>query len=212
VVTENLYEDWAEFSNAAYAFGWRVQSYRGHNCIFHGGGGIGFTARVTFLPQDFLGIVILSNLANSEAPEILTWSLLDWLLDLPGISWVTKFFLRRKQRADKKKRRTNRKGISPAIPLKDYVGIYRHPGYGRLRVRVHRGKLKINHVGWPYEKMEYTLTAHAKGRFRLLGPPGADIGMADVQFHSNRQGQITSLGIPFEPLVGDILFRRIQDV
>ena len=100
--------------------------------------------------------------------------------------------------------------MSPALPLERYAGTYRHPGYGSLRVRVHRGKLRLYHVGWPYERMEYALTARAKGVFRLVGPPGADISQADVQFHSNRCGQITSLCVPFEPLVGDIRFRRIK--
>lgn len=86
---------------------------------------------------------------------------------------------------------------------------YRHPGYGRLRVRVHREGLRLCHVGWPYERMEYRLTARANGAFRLVGPPGADLGRADVRFRSGRQGRITSLCIPFEPLVESIRFRRV---
>ncbi len=212
VVTENIYSDWTEFQESSYAFGWRVQSYRGHKCVFHGGGGSGFTARVTFLPQDSLGIVVLSNLANSEIPEIMTWNLLDRLLGLPRIPWTARFSCRRRQRTAKRNCQANQTRISPVLPLGCYAGIYRHPGYGCLRVRIHRNKLKLHHIGRPYDRMEYTLSNRPKGVFQLIGPPGADISRANVQFHSYRQGQITSLRVPFEPFVGDILFRRIQRV
>ena len=44
-----------------YGFGWRLDEYRGHRRVFHGGSWVGFRALFARYPDDGLSIVMLSN-------------------------------------------------------------------------------------------------------------------------------------------------------
>ena len=44
-----------------YGFGWRLDDYRGHRRVFHGGSWVGFRALFARYPDDGLSIVMLSN-------------------------------------------------------------------------------------------------------------------------------------------------------
>jgi len=48
-------------SDASYAMGWHVQSYRGYRWIHHSGSGHGYSAHVSFLPAESIGVVMLTN-------------------------------------------------------------------------------------------------------------------------------------------------------
>ncbi len=56
---------------SAYGLGWGMESYRGHYLVQHGGGIDGFTAMVTLLPQDDIGIVVLANKSGDMLTNIL---------------------------------------------------------------------------------------------------------------------------------------------
>ncbi len=49
-----------------YGFGWRVDSYRGHARVAHGGAWVGFRTHVARYPDEQLSIVVLSNRAEFE--------------------------------------------------------------------------------------------------------------------------------------------------
>jgi CubicO group peptidase (beta-lactamase class C family) len=66
-----------EITNRSYGLGWFVESYRGHVRVQHGGAIDGFTANVTFVPREGMGIVALANLDGSALPEIVARSALD---------------------------------------------------------------------------------------------------------------------------------------
>src|SRR3989344_3387169 len=55
------YPDNKEAILSAYGLGWRISSYRGHYHLSHDGGVDGFTASVSLLPQDKIGVVLLVN-------------------------------------------------------------------------------------------------------------------------------------------------------
>jgi CubicO group peptidase (beta-lactamase class C family) len=46
---------------AGYGLGWFVGEYRGQRVLSHGGTAFGFTAEIAFLPEDDLGLVVLTN-------------------------------------------------------------------------------------------------------------------------------------------------------
>ena len=47
--------------DAHYGMGWRIFDYSGHKLIFHSGGLRGYLAKLAFLPDDNIGIVVLQN-------------------------------------------------------------------------------------------------------------------------------------------------------
>ena len=59
---------YSELGHHSYGFGWVVTSYRGHNLVWHNGGIDGFYALLSMLPDDHLGVVVLTNLPHGDVP------------------------------------------------------------------------------------------------------------------------------------------------
>ena len=64
-----LFED-PEIQQPAYGLGWFIESYRGKKRVHHGGAIDGFICQVSMLPDDGLGVVVLTNLGGSAARRI----------------------------------------------------------------------------------------------------------------------------------------------
>lgn len=77
----------ARIDSASYALGWRVYDYAGHEMVFHGGMLKGFQNTIAFLPEEQVGIVILTN-SGSPVAAPLTARFFDMYLDLPGKDWA----------------------------------------------------------------------------------------------------------------------------
>ncbi|MGH2346694.1 MAG: serine hydrolase domain-containing protein, partial [Chloroflexota bacterium] len=76
-----------EMPHASYAMGWCVQPYRGRNFLHHTGGIDGFSALVTFMPGENLGVAVLTNLNSSPAHMIVALNAYDRLLGLDQVDW-----------------------------------------------------------------------------------------------------------------------------
>lgn len=87
---EGITSKWRQtrIKNPMYGMGWRVFQYNGnHKMIFHAGGLRGVRARLGFLPEKDVGLVMLWN-ANVSYPEVLMPMLFDRLLDLPAVDYL----------------------------------------------------------------------------------------------------------------------------
>ncbi len=196
-----------EILYSSYGLGWMITPYRGHLLLSHGGGIDGFTALVAFLPLDRVGLVILTNMNGTPLPQILSYTLLDRLLNLPEIPWNQRFKDEaKKAREQAEKRRKERlegkkEGTQPSHPLDEYVGDYEHPGYGvisvvkegnQLRARFHGFEFKLNHFHY-----DVFITEN-----RSL------IGEQKLSFQTDLSGNIASLAIQLEPAVKELIFTR----
>lgn len=135
-----------------YALAWVVRDYAGAKVIWHGGVMGGFLAFVALLPEKNVGFSILIN-AEENAPLYgLMFELLDHYLERPRAQWPERYaaFLRdeaAKASATIKKinhapARGNR--IGPSLPLERYAGDYADPWFGRVSLRMERGKLLLD--------------------------------------------------------------------
>jgi hypothetical protein len=205
--------DRPELPEISYGMGWFVQPYRGHNRIHHGGNIDGFSAQVAFLPQDQIGMVVLSNMDGTPLPELLMRHALDRLLDLPRIDWVGEALDKRgkakeaEEAAKKKKEIVRVPGTKPAHPLEAYAGDYENAGYGVLKVALAGGHLEATYNGitQPLEHWHYEVWNGAKG--------ASDPVLEDMKFMflTNMKGDVDSVEAPFEPEVKDIVFKRRPD-
>ena len=62
---------------ASYALGWGLQDYQGRKLVGHTGGVAGFVSRVMLVPEENLGIVILTNAEEGYAFESIMYHVLD---------------------------------------------------------------------------------------------------------------------------------------
>jgi CubicO group peptidase (beta-lactamase class C family) len=205
MVTETLVRNRALGDNL-YAMGWFVQPYRGYRRLYHGGSGRGFCGAVSFLPQESLGVVVLTNSGPSWLPHTVSFYVYDRLLGLKPIPWNAQYLRMAAQQAARaaqtKAGRRATRSADPARPLEDYVGAYRHPGYGRLTVSVQRGWLRLDYNGIVFR------VRHCKGDvFEIAGRHEDPIVMR-AEFRANKAGRISTVAIAFEPRVAAIEFRR----
>jgi len=191
-----------------YAMGWHTTQYGQRRLLYHGGNVGGFSCNTSFMPDNDIGIVVLTNVSTSPLSRVISYSAYDMLLELKPRPWgkmlreqvdKEKEVGRKKERERKKSRKAN---TQPSHPLEAYAGDFSNPGYGLFSVRLQEGKLltTFNTKTLPLEHYHFDVFE------RLDALYGARIF---VTFHTNKQGEIESLSVPFEPEVKDIVFARI---
>jgi hypothetical protein len=199
---------YSEILNSAYALGWMTSVYRGHQVVDHGGNIDGFSAEVMLLPQDNMGIVVLTNLDGTPLPTIIARYVTDVLLSLDPVDWSGRIKTQvdaakageEKGVKDVSDRKPNTK---PSHPLADYVGEYENPGYGALTVKLSGKSLEAtyNRITSQLEHWHYDVfRAHSEELEGLK---------LYANFMTNNAGDIDRVSLPLEPSVKEIMFTRI---
>ncbi len=124
-----------------YGYGWFLWDYRGRKLVGHTGGVAGFVSRVLLVPEENLGLVILTNAEKDSAFESVMYHIVDSYFGAPGTDWTAAFKTvddKGQREADEtmKKAAANRAADSkPSLPLEKYTGVYSDPWYGRISIR-----------------------------------------------------------------------------
>ncbi len=202
-----------EFSTPSYGLGWGVDAYRGHPRVQHGGAIDGFSALVTLLPQDGLGMVILANKEGAGINDLLARHTADRFLELDPIDWNGEALARREKgreaykEAKAKKETVRKPGTRPAHKLAEYAGDYEHPGYGPLKVAAAGDHLEVTYNGItaPLEHWHYEVWSGKEG--------AADPTFENMKFlfQGDVKGNVAAIAAQFEPQVKDIVFARKPD-
>jgi CubicO group peptidase (beta-lactamase class C family) len=195
-----------------YGMGFFLTSYRGHYLVHHGGNIDGFSALVTFMPQDNIGIVILSNQNGSQVPRLVSYNVYDRLLGMDQIDWTKRTKTQQErgragtEEAKKKGYTTQVTGTHPSHAIADYAGDYEHPAYGLTKVTLENGALKMSFhgAGGPLNHYHYDVFEVAE---RELDP----LSKKQIAFRTNKVGDVDALSISLEPTVSDIVFTRLAD-
>lgn len=198
----------------SYGLAWVATAYRGHNLVWHNGGIDGFYALLSMLPDDHMGVVILTNLPNGQTPEVLAYNVYDRLLGLDPMPWFDRFKdleAKGKKQEDEAKqiKPTGRKtGTHPSHNLADYAGEYQNDGYGLIKVALKGDalELSLNKLG-PYPLEHY--------HFDIFQVPEDNDSFAageKFQFEMNKKGDIDRIAAPLAPALGeDIVFIRAPE-
>ncbi len=73
----------------AYGLGWLIGRYRDHRLVEHAGGIDGFQAECMLLPDDGIGVAVLTNTSSSAMAPVVAYRMLDELLGLEPFDWFT---------------------------------------------------------------------------------------------------------------------------
>ncbi|MCA2005350.1 MAG: beta-lactamase family protein, partial [Ignavibacterium sp.] len=87
-----------------YGMGWAFQDYEGRELVMHTGGVNGFVTSVTLIPEEKLGIVVLTNTDQNAFFQSLKWEILDAYLGLPYRNYDSTFYAGFLKRQKKKKK------------------------------------------------------------------------------------------------------------
>jgi CubicO group peptidase (beta-lactamase class C family) len=131
-----------------YGLGVFEGDYNGKQIYYHTGGAFGFVTNTCFVPEEKLGITILTNQDNQEFFEMLRYQILDAYL---GVAYTN----RSKQVIDDFKKgqketidnidamKLRVKDNKPALPLSSYEGTYDNQLYGNITITSADKNLRI---------------------------------------------------------------------
>lgn len=204
--------DFKEQSETSYGMGFFISSYRGHKQVEHGGNIDGFSADLIFMPNDGIGVVVLTNLDGTAVPNVVANNVLDRLLGMDQVPWSQRYLEQEvkgkgsEQEAKSKNYTPHKIGTHPSHDLKEYTGDYGNPGYGQVSIAEDGDhfKMTLNRMTKPLEHFHYDV-------FQVPDSPFEPFGKLRVMFFSDANGDISSLAMPLETNVKDIVFVRLPD-
>jgi CubicO group peptidase (beta-lactamase class C family) len=194
-----------EVLNRSYGLGWFVETYRGYYYIHHGGNIDGFSALVTLIPTEKIGMVVLTNLNANPLPNIISRYAADLLLGLDPVDWHARIkgTSDEEDREDETRKETDRiEGTKPSHDPVAYTGEYEHPGYGVAVV-----ELQDNRLVATYNSFTMTLEHWHYNVFRATDNRNPDVKFF-LTFSPNLKGDIDRVSVPIEPLTDEIVFTR----
>lgn len=139
----------------AYGQGWMLSDYRGHKLVWHTGGWPGMVSRVTLLPEQKLGVVVLTNAELGGAFHAITLRTLDAYLDAPKTDWNAAYgaaLAKSREKADESRAKheaARARHSQPSLPLTGYAGTYRDPWYGDVLVSREGDALRLRFTHTP---------------------------------------------------------------
>jgi CubicO group peptidase (beta-lactamase class C family) len=135
---------------ADYALGWGLRDYHGRKLVGHTGGVGGFVSRVMLVPEENLGVVVLTNAEEDGAFDSILFPVLDYYFHVPPTDWISAFKSREdaeeKDAAEKMKKAEAARAADskPSLPLEKYAGVYNDAWYGAITIRMENGGLVIS--------------------------------------------------------------------
>ncbi|HEX9322549.1 MAG TPA: serine hydrolase [Xanthobacteraceae bacterium] len=204
---ERMYTPYVSVPDApgtGYGLGWFVGKIHDKRLVFHQGDTDGYSTYVSFMPDDNLGVIVLTNQHATNFPDKVAARIYDHLLNRPALD-----------RVHLPRGLAQVAPVHPAAPepheptapsarlsLTDYPGMYSDSGYGDITVSS-IGNDYIN-----YYNHNWTLHQRLDGTFYFdLHAFGTDF-QPRVFFHKTDAGKVDSLGIRFEPTLKPIQFMK----
>ncbi|XQW85087.1 serine hydrolase [Thalassotalea piscium] len=144
---------------AAYGLGWFMKDYHGVKLIYHTGGILGMVSKVVLVPEENLGMVILTNQQSGYAFNAISDQILNEFLNLPKKDWVAHYQASRDKRLARESKRLSDsaasidKNSSPSLPLESYAQMYSDDWYGDIEIDEVDGQLY----------MQFTRTQELRG-------------------------------------------------
>lgn len=134
---------------ADYGLGWRLSDYHGRKLVGHTGAVGGFVSRVMLVPEENLGIVVLTNAEEDGAFDAILYHVLDHYFGLPATDWIAAY-KSVKDTEERNAAETMRMAVSaraadskPSLPLEKYAGTYNDAWYGPITIRYENRGLVI---------------------------------------------------------------------
>lgn len=192
----------------SYGLGLATSVYDGVPYLMHSGTIAGFHSLMIMVPQEKIGVIVLSN-GQTYIADVLAYNIFERLLGLEHKDWDAKMhtLTNAKELALKdyfKKTEDDRiKGTKPSHNLDDYTGMYKNDGYGLVTIENNGDNLVLK-----FNKFVINLDHYHYDVFQ--SDINTDFDGALIPFNTSSDGVVESLSIPFEPMVKDIVFTRVK--
>ena len=202
--------DYKEESETSYGMGFFLSAYRGHKQVEHGGNIDGFSAELAFLPNDQIGVVVLTNMDGTPLPGIIAYNIFDRLLNMDQVPWSKRYLDaeaqgKQSEAEAKSKGYIGRKtGTHPSHNLTEYVGDYGHQGYGVISISPDGDGFKMT-----FNKVAETLKHYHYDSFQVPENPFDPFEKLVLTFQTDANGEIAGITLPLGGK--DTVFTRLPD-
>src|SRR5439155_21607928 len=179
---------------STYGMGWMVEDYWHQLMWQHGGNTDGMTAAVGMLPEQKLGVAVLSSMASAQLPALIMHYIFDRQLnapvrDLSGEAYTRSLAQRRRADSVEKAQASQRvAGGQPPLPLSAYAGTYADSLYGEIVVSVEGNRLELKRGDW-HGPLEYWNATN----FRWTILPSAPTAPMIIKFDVAADNRVTGL-------------------
>ena len=193
----------------SYGLGWFIEPYQGVTLCHHGGNVGGFSLITGFVPQENIGLVVLTNIKGTFLTKALMYEALDRVLGVDSgktKDWISEYLkLSHKSEQEELNALVDsnlaRIADSPAShELKDYAGTYIAPGYADIEIKRKDNELWGFYAGEWFKLLHYHYDIFELDRRETFGDT------IKVSFISDSDGLINQLHFPIEPEVANTVF------
>lgn len=148
VFTVNHTDDNFDTHFRGYGLGWDLSDYKGKMRVGHTGGYSGMLSIVALIPDEKLGVVVLTNGMKGGLMGAITNYTIDAFLNVKERDWSTENLAtaKRIQQADTRisdREKAHVLNTKPSVPLEKYVGTYLADIYGNIEVKKEGDKLRV---------------------------------------------------------------------
>lgn len=194
-----------------YALGWGVSDYHGRYRVGHTGGYSGMLSAVAMIPDEKLGVVVLTNGMKGIFTPLVNYTL-DAFLRVPTKDWSAEALQRsttaRDTRIDNRKK-ARLTGTRPSLSPEKYAGVYHTPVYGNITVTLEGGELRLAFEHTP--DLSATLQHWHQDVFEIKWEKPEVIAwfsFGTVQFDLDNNANV--LGIRFDVPNDDLWFEELN--
>jgi hypothetical protein len=198
----------------SYGLGWGLYDYHGRLIVNHGGGYDGMYSRVILVPEENLGVIVLTNTMKGISGPVSNY-IVDRYLQVPERDWSAEGVLQnersQKFRADRIAARVEARitDTQPTFLLEKYEGTYHDKMYGDIVVHSDGGKLKLKFPSAP--DLNADLSHWHYDTFQINWEQDhAWFDFGTLQFIMDNNGQIR--GLNFDVPNDDIFFHEMHPV
>ncbi len=158
-------------AQSSYGLGWQITDYKGERIISHGGATDGFNTFAFLVPNQNLGIVVVTNTFNYFGNAVF-YKLLDSFLGTEERNWQEHYFsmyqnaYNRVSQIRESIHNSREKNTQPKHVLDKYTGTYTDLAYGKVEVFKENNQLKVKF--WDTDDLTATLEHWHHDRFRAV--------------------------------------------
>jgi CubicO group peptidase (beta-lactamase class C family) len=183
---------------ALYGLGWFLNDLHGKMLVRHTGGLDGMLSSVAMIPEENLGVAVLTNKQPSMGYMAITFHLFDTLLGIAERDWLEtyeEFAGRQKKLIDDSKenmRAARVAGTQTSVPLDKFAGEYDAATLGGATIRAQDGGLQVQLKAHP--SLSGVMTHWHYDSFMCKWDDPI-LGESLVPFSSDGQGNITGFKV-----------------
>lgn len=180
---------------SGYGLGWFLKDYQGVKLVHHSGGILGMVSKVVLVPEENLGMVILTNQQSGYAFNALYHQILNEYLALEDKDWVNFYHEKQQKNIAKEKARLARvhaavnKNSTHSLPLRDYAKTYTDNWYGDIHITYKNNTLHMQFGNTP--ELIGTLEHYQHNTFVVRWNDRTLEADAFVNFNLDENGAIT---------------------